>query len=199
MILLDEIFNVAPEFFYEYLERIIEKIRAALFLLLPGEFCLVPVPFSKPISYQDRENGRVYERYQDVIRERIKQFDIVLENSGIGYILVEHLKTDTIRVRIFPYARIKEIKPSGKLYPNEGPNVLKQLANELFRIEPGHPKKSRRSPGEAEGKSEINDPYKKKVLERAKQLKADGLTWTQVARELEISERTLRDWRNNSK
>lgn len=139
MTLLDETFNVAPEFFFEYLDGVIEKIRAVLFLLLPGEFCLVPVPFSKPNSYQDRENGRVYESYQDIFPERIKKLDIVLENSAIGYILIEHRKTDFLRVRIFPYGRIKEKGPNGKLYPGEGPNILKQLVKDINAIEPGHP------------------------------------------------------------
>lgn len=139
MTLLDETFNVAPEFFYEYLDGVIEKIRAALILLLPSEFCLVPVPFSKPDIHQDKENGLWYESNQDVFRERIKQFDIILEKDPIGHILVEHRKTDSLRVRIFTYAGKIEKGPSGKLYPDEGPKILAQVAKDLCRIEPGHP------------------------------------------------------------
>lgn len=205
MHMLDEVFNVAPEFFQEYLDAVIEDIRASLILLLPGEFRLVPVPFSKSVSYQDHETDRWYEGYQDVFHERIKKFDIVLENSGIGYVLIEHRKTDSLRVRVYPYARLKEQNPNGKLYPNEGPNILGQLVKELCKIEPGHLSQTGKEQSKPAPKTkkhinpEVDEELLRKEVEAAIEMRKKRLSWTQIAKELNVSVRTLQDHRNKYK
>jgi hypothetical protein len=139
MAVLDETFNVTPEFFYPTLDLIIENIRPIL--LGADEFKLVPVPFSKSVSYQDKETGRWYESYKDVYYDTLRQFDIVLENSGIGQILIEHRRPDLLHVVISPYKKISEKSISNKIDTQSGKIILDRLVNELCRIEPGHTQK----------------------------------------------------------